>query len=63
MNPVFVALPTRLVTATLPVAPPLGVAVMVVAFNLVKLPAAIPPKLTPVMSAKLDPVIVTSCPW
>ena len=60
VNPARVPVPPGLVTATEPEVPAATVAVMVVALSTVKAEAAVPPKVTPVMSMKFVPVMVTT---
>ena len=60
VKPANEPVPPELVTDTEPEAPEPTVAVMVVEFTTVKAEAAVPPKVTPVMSIKLVPVMVTT---
>ena len=52
VNPAFVAVPPRPVTLISPVVPAPTTAVMLVGLTVVKEVAAVPPKLTPVISVK-----------
>lgn len=58
INPVFVAVPSGVVTDTLPDAPSATTAVMLVAETTLNEAAAVPPKLTAVVPEKFVPLIV-----
>ena len=62
VNPASVAVPTGLVTLTLPEVPDATTAVMLVAETTLKDVAAVPPKLTAVVPIKLVPVMVMVVP-
>ena len=60
--PLLVAVPSGVVTVTVPVAPAATMAVIWVAESTVKLDALVPPNVTAVAPVKLVPVMVTDVP-
>ena len=62
VNPARTAVPSGVVTLTLPLVPAATTAVILVAETTLKEAAAVPPKLTAVVPRKLTPVMVTVVP-